>query len=96
MFDRTKFAEVPKLYAQDGMGNDAVVYAHFFGGSWDWYMTEYDQATDMGFGLVCGFENELGYFSIAEMEELSNTPIPKIEQDLYWTPKTLGEIKAEL
>ena len=96
MFNREKFAEVPKLYAQDGMGNDAIVYAHFFGASWDWYMTEYDTSSDMGFGLVHGFEDELGYFSIAEMEELSNTMPPKIEQDLYWEPTTLGVVRESL
>ena len=35
---------------------------------WTWYATEYD-GEDLFFGLVSGFEVELGYFSRTELEK---------------------------
>jgi hypothetical protein len=37
------------------------------------------------FGLVDGAEEELGYFSLQELEENG------VERDLYWKPKPLSE-----
>ena len=57
---------IPPLYANDGADDpDAVVarvklfspYAN-----WTWYITEWDAETGECFGLVDGFEVELGYF----------------------------------
>ena len=46
------------------------------------------------FGLVQGFETELGYFSLDELAEATVFGgVPAVERDLYWEPKTLGEIK---
>ncbi len=90
---------MPKTYAQDGMGDDAVVYLHYFYGSWDWWITEKDcdpdgQGQTQAFGLVSnGNDNpELGYISIVELTSQRKLII---ELDLYWTPKTLAEIKAK-
>ena len=87
---------IPPLYAQDGKGNNAIVYAHYFCpyNGWDWYMTEYDPDTKEGFGLVKGWDDELGYFSIAEFEQINNSKgFPLIERDLYWTPCRLGDVR---
>lgn len=86
------FKTMPKTYEQDGKGNDAVVYLHYFRGNMDWYITERDMETDQlqAFGLAdlgMGFP-ELGYISIQELIENG------IELDLYWTPKTLREVKS--
>ena len=46
------------------------------------------------FGLVQGFETELGYFSLDELAEATVFGgVPAVERDLYWQPKTLGEIR---
>ena len=50
----------------------------------------------MFFGLVDGFEKELGYFSLAELEAVRGPLGLPIERDLYWKPKTLEEIAPEL
>ena len=54
---------LPKLYEQDSKGLNAIAYVKFFtpDSSWTWYGTEYD-GKDTFFGLVDGFEKELGYF----------------------------------
>lgn len=61
----------PRLYEQDG-AEDPTVYAHYFScmNGWDWWLLEFD-GTDEAFGLVEGYDDELGYFSIKEMEELN-------------------------
>ena len=48
------------------------------------------------FGLVEGFETELGYFALDELAEATVFGgVPAVERDLYWEPKTLGEIRRE-
>ena len=62
--------------------------------NWTWYITELDPETGQCFGLVEGFERELGYFDLSELAETTVFGgVPAVERDLYWEPKTLGEIK---
>lgn len=51
---------------------DIKVVAKFFHplSGWTWYMTEYDPEDRLCFGFVVGFEAELGYFSMDELEEI--------------------------
>ena len=61
---------------------------------WRWYVTEYDPESGLCFGLVEGFEVEVGYFDLTELGEatvLGN--VPAVERDLYWEPKTIGEVR---
>ena len=54
-----------------------------------------DPETGQCFGLVEGFERELGYFDLTELAETTVFDgTPAVERDLYWEPKTLGEIKT--
>ena len=63
---------------------------------WRWYVTEWDAKTGLCFGLVEGFETEVGYFELTELAEVTVFGgVPAIERDLYWEPKTLGEIRRE-
>ena len=39
------------------------------------------------FGLVDGFEKELGYFTLSELESVKGPLGIGLERDLYWTPK---------
>lgn len=73
---------------------DVIVYAKFFNpmGSWTWYVTEYDPATKTCFGLVCGFEKELGYFSVAEFERYNSNHPVGIERDKFYEPETLAHL----
>ena len=89
--------KLPKLYEQEAKGGDDVVYVKFFTpwSSWTWYATEFD-GEDTFFGLVDGHEKELGYFSLSELKNLRGPLGLSIERDLYWQPKKLEEIAAEL
>ena len=59
---------------------------------WTWYITELDPETGTCFGLVEGFETEVGYFELAELAESTFGDLPAVERDLNWGPKTIGEI----
>ena len=63
---------------------------------WRWYVTEWDAETGLCFGLVEGFETELGYFDLTELAEVTVFgSVPAVERDLYWAPQTLGEIRRQ-
>lgn len=81
---------MPQTYQQDGKGNDAVAYLHYFARDCDWYITERDMDLHdqrQAFGLCCIWEQELGYVSISEIVAAG------AELDLYFEPATLREIK---
>lgn len=61
-------------------------------GSWTWYLAEFDGG-DVAFGLVEGFETELGNFSLRELGAVRGAMGLPIERDLHWTPKRLSEVQ---
>ena len=67
---------------------DGTAYAKFFTpwSNWTWYATEFD-GEDMFFGLVDGFEKEIGYFSLSELKDVKGPFRLTIERDLHWKPK---------
>jgi len=85
---------LPALYSTDGQGDDAIAQVKFFtpDSSWTWYATEFD-GEDEFFGLVQGFESELGYFSLSELESVRGALGLPIERDMYFTPTRLGDLK---
>ena len=89
---------IPALYANEKVTDYDTVLAHakLFSpySNWTWYITELDAETGQCFGLVEGFEKEIGYFDLTELAETTVFGgVPAVERDLYWEPKTLGEIK---
>lgn len=84
---------LPKLYEQEPEGLEAIAFVKFFTPdfNWSWYATEFD-GTDLFFGLVCGFEKELGYFSLSELESVKGPLGLKIERDLYFKPTKLKDL----
>lgn len=89
--------KLPPLGSQDGLGGKAVAHAKWFtpDSSWTWYALSYD-GEDTCFGLVEGFETELGYFSLSELRAVRGPLGLPVERDLYWKPKTLEEIAPEM
>ena len=62
-------------------------------GSWTWFISEWDPATDECFGLVHGFEKEYGYFSLQELASIHGPLRIGIEVDVWFTPMPLKEIE---
>lgn len=93
-FDKVKelaerIENMPKTYEQDGLGDDAVAYLHYFKGGMDFYITEKDMEEQQfqAFGLSVIHESELGYVSIDEL--IHND----VELDFHFTPTKIGELK---
>ena len=96
-----KLAEtIPALYVNENVANYDTVLARakLFSpySQWAWYITEMNAATGTCFGLVYGLDTELGYFDLTELAETTVFGgVPAVERDLYWEPKTIGDIKGE-
>ncbi len=65
---------LPGLHSQEEVANPKII-AKFFHplSSWKWYVIEGEIDPDgdiLFFGLVDGFEKELGYFNLKELEEI--------------------------
>ena len=98
--------KIPKLRSQENKAEQAVAIVKFFtpDSSWTWYaiegepiLNEAGQEIDFEFfGLVEGFEKELGYFVLSELESAKGLMGLPIERDKFWQPKTLAEIAPEI
>ena len=91
---------IPALYANENVADEGSVLApvKLFSPytDWTWYITEWNSETGECFGLVQGFEEEWGYFDLTELAAATVLGgVPAIERDLYWEPRTIGEIKRE-
>ena len=103
--------QMPALYSTEQEA-DPLVVCKFFDpvGSWTWYATEGSPVDEDGyfdtdkekvdyvfFGYVVGFEPELGYFSLNELqtakEGLRGIQAMPIERDVHFRPQRLSEIK---
>jgi len=89
-------ARMPKLYSQEKV-KDPIVQVKFFSpwSNWEWYATEGEEQNGdyLMFGLVKGFETELGYFTLTQLESVKKGGMPLIERDMYWKPRPLSEVK---
>ena len=93
---------LPKLGSQDSKSADQVqIVVKWFHptSGWAWYATEGEQQEDGGwlfFGLVRGFENELGYFSLADLESARGGPLNLgVERDMHFGRHTLAEAQEK-
>lgn len=84
-----RFAEVGEQDVED-----PIVVCKFFDptGGWTWYATAYIPDEKLFFGMVHGFEKELGYFSLAELESIRGKFGLGIERDLHFDEKQLSKI----
>jgi len=85
--------KLPELYSQEHE-KDPVIICKFFtpDANWTWYALEFD-GKDTFFGLVDGFEKELGYFSLAELQTVRGQLGLPVERDLYFEPIRLSSVR---
>ena len=77
---------IPELYATEHERDPLVHVCYRCPRSgWTWHVTEYDGSRRF-FGLVAGFEIELGYFDRLELEANG------IELEQNWEAKLLSEV----
>ena len=85
--------KLPELYSGEELGLNALAQVKFFtpDSNWTWYASEFD-GKDLFFGLVIGFDIEIGYFSLAELQKARGPWGLTIERDLHFEPQTLKEL----
>ena len=86
--------QLPPLYAQEREADPIVVCKFFTPDSgWTWYALEFDEV-DTFFGLVIGFESELGYFSLSELQAIRGPLGLPIERDVHFQPTRLSVVRS--
>ena len=86
--------KIPPLYKQEDKGENALAYVKLFtpDSNFNWYITEYDADEKICFGLIDGFEKELGYFSLNEIEQIKGSMGLKVERDISFRPTKLKDL----
>ena len=92
--------KLPKL-GETSEQADPVALVKFFDptGSWSWFVVEGEEQEDgdwLFYGLVHGFEKELGYFRLSELEHCKDgqtglKALP-IERELYFQPTPVSKL----
>ena len=84
----TKSGDEPLFPGEPRAQRDPLVYVHLTQprSDWNWFVTEFD-GPDTVFGLVAGFEVELGSFDRSELEASGCV------LDTRWEPKTLSQVR---
>lgn len=85
-------SRLPKLYASED-AEDPMVWCKFFtpDSNWTWFVVEFD-GKDTFYGLVDGFERELGYFSLSEIQGVRGALGLPVERDKFFKPCRLSEL----
>ncbi|MBO4601625.1 MAG: hypothetical protein J5651_00500 [Salinivirgaceae bacterium] len=83
-----QLAEMPKLYKQEKLGKKAIVYAHYFFGSTDIFVTEADDELMFGYTILNG-DCQSSEYGNQSIEEITNSKY--CELDFYWDNKTLEQ-----
>ena len=94
LIPQSLLSEIPDLYETQNT-LDPICHVKVFtpDANWTWYLMEYDDETQTAFGYVCGFENELGYFNLDELERVRGPLGLAVERDVSFTPTRLSELK---
>lgn len=86
--------KIPKLYETERTINPICHIKLFTPDSvWEWYIIEISIDLNTCYGYVKGFEGELGYFSLNELDEIRGNFGLKIEIDNSFTPTALGIVR---
>jgi len=89
---------IPKLYETEDL-NDPLCHIKLFtpDSNFTWYIIEYSRSDfNTCYGYVVGLDNELGYFTLKELESVRGSLGLPIEVDSSFTATTLSTIKKEV
>ncbi len=97
LIPQTLLGDIPDLYATEGEINP-LCYVKLFtpDSNWTWYIIELSK-NDMNtcYGYVQGLENELGYFTLEELESIHGPLGLAVERDLSFQPSLLSKLKGD-
>lgn len=86
--------KLPALYHYDENTEKTIANIKFFSqfSNWEWYAAEYNPKEKVFFGLVKGYEIEIGYFTLHELE---NSSIPILIYSEF-EPQPIEDIQKKL
>ena len=96
LIPQTLLSDIPDLYETEGSLNPLCHVKLFTpDSSFTWYIIEFSKAdTNTCYGYVLGLENELGYFTLEELESIHGPLGLAIERDMSFSPTLFSKIKA--
>ena len=94
LLTKANLKALPAQGSTIGQGMDVMAQVKFFtpDSFWTWYAVEYNPECKLFYGLVDGFEKEVGYWGLEELETAKGPLGLKIERDLYFNPTPLREL----
>jgi len=96
LIPQTLLSDIPDLYETEGSTNP-LCYVKLFtpDSNWTWYIIEFSKSDrNTCYGYVRGFEDELGYFTLAELEKVHGSLGLAIERDLTFEPIRFATLKG--
>lgn len=96
LISRTLLSDIPDLYETEGQANPLCHIKLFTpDANFTWYIIELSK-NDMNtcYGYVQGLENELGYFTLEELEAIHGPLGLAVERDLSFKPILLSSLKV--
>jgi len=95
---KTRLARIPKLYETEEIPlKDKLIHLHFFIGSCDWYVAEYENDRFWGYVILHDdtLNAEWGYFSFHDLKNIKINGYFEIdcETEKLWKIKKASEIK---
>ena len=95
LIPQTLLYDIPDLYETEGILNPMCHVKLFTPDSnFTWYIIEFSKAdTNTCYGFVQGLEDELGYFTLEELESIHGPLGLAIERDLLFEPTRLETLK---
>lgn len=88
LIDKDLEEVIPSLYSQEN-SKTKTFYAKFYLNDLEWFVMEYSPLQKLCFGLVDGYEQEYGYFTIDELESLG------VKRDYAFGPKKFEGVSYE-
>ncbi len=86
---------LPPLGSQEDVEDPLLICKFFYPDfDWTWYPMEFD-GKDTFYGLVCGVEKEVEYFSLSELLSTRGKLGLPIERDRYFEPCRLSEVMGK-
>lgn len=87
--------QIPNLYETERSLNPICHVKLFTPTSiFTWFIIEISKDDmDTCYGLVKGFESELGYFSLKELESIKGNLGVSVERDISFSPTSLGIVR---
>lgn len=97
LISQSVLAKIPDLYETERSLNPTCHIKLFTPDSiFTWYIIEISKEDkNTCYGYVVGFESELGYFSLKELESIRENLGLGIEMDMSFTPTSLGIIRKK-